>query len=109
MVLSFLGGYFLLFTIAAYIADPVRLVEIFRSPDLQAVLYCAFFIVSDPPTTPVRYPHQIACGAVIAVASFAFFEWTGGAYYLLAGVLIGNVWEAWRRMRQRSFKAATAQ
>jgi hypothetical protein len=25
------------------------------------------------------------------------FELVGAAYYLLAGVLVGNVWEAWRR------------
>jgi len=24
------------------------------------------------------------------------FEWIGAAHYLLAGVLAGNVWEAWR-------------
>jgi hypothetical protein len=31
------------------------------------------------------------------VVSFAIFEWVGAAYYLLAGVLVGNIWEAWNR------------
>ena len=31
--------------------------------------------------------------------SYAVFEWIGAAHYLLAGVLAGNVWEAWRRSR----------
>jgi hypothetical protein len=30
------------------------------------------------------------------------FEWTGAVYYLLAGVLVGNVWEAWRRVQRRA-------
>jgi hypothetical protein len=33
--------------------------------------------------------------------SYAAFELVGAAYYLLAGVLAGNVWEAWRRTRLR--------
>jgi hypothetical protein len=36
------------------------------------------------------------------VASFAFFEWAGKVYFLLAGVLVGNVWEAWRRSNRRT-------
>jgi NQR2, RnfD, RnfE family len=41
-------------------------------------------------------------GLIVAVVSFAFFEWAGVVYYLLAGVLAGNVWEAWRRSTRRS-------
>ena len=39
----------------------------------------------------------VASGVLVALASFATFEWVGAAYYLLAGVLIGNIWEAWHR------------
>ena len=101
MVLAFLGGYFLLFTTAAFLGDPRRVVEIFRAPDLQAVLFFAFFILTDPPTSPAKYPDQLVYGGIVAAACFAVFEWNGGAYYLLAGVLAGNPWEAWRRVRAR--------
>jgi Na+-translocating ferredoxin:NAD+ oxidoreductase RnfD subunit len=97
MVLAFLGAYYLLFTITAFVADPAWVVEIFRTPDLQMVLFFALFILTDPPTSPTKYPHQIVCGVLVAVVSYAVFEWTGAAYYLLAGVLVGNGWEAWRR------------
>jgi hypothetical protein len=60
-------------------------------------LYFAFFILTDPPTSPVKYRDQVICGAIVAVVSYAVFEWVGAAYYLLAGVLAGNLWEAWRR------------
>ena len=42
------------------------------------------------------------CGLIVAVVSFAFFELAGVVYYLLAGLLAGNVWEAWRRVHRRS-------
>ena len=97
LVLIFLGAYFVLFTLAAYLSDPAKVSEIFRAPDLQAVLFFAFFILTDPPTSPVKYPDQLVCGVIVALVSFAIFEWVGAAYYLLAGVLVGNIWEAWHR------------
>jgi Na+-translocating ferredoxin:NAD+ oxidoreductase RnfD subunit len=102
LVLAFLGGYFLLFTIAAWTGDPAHVVEIYRTPDAQAALYLAFFILTDPPTAPAKYSHQVVCGTLVAVVSVAVFELTGAAYYLLAGVLVGNVWEAWRRVRSHA-------
>ena len=39
---------------------------------------------------------------IVAVVSYAFFELAGVVYYLLAGVLAGNVWEAWRRTHRRT-------
>jgi Na+-translocating ferredoxin:NAD+ oxidoreductase RnfD subunit len=97
LVVAFLGVYFLLFTVTAYVGDPARVAEVFRSPDLQAALFFAFFILTDPPTSPVRYPDQLVFAAMVAIVSFAVFEWTGAVFYLLAGVLAGNAWESWRR------------
>lgn len=97
LVLAFLGVYFGLFTLSTFLSAPAKVAEIFRAPDLHAVLFFAFFILTDPPTSPVRYPDQIVCGVLVALASYASFEWVGAAYYLLAGVLAGNVWEAWHR------------
>ncbi|MEO8484206.1 MAG: RnfABCDGE type electron transport complex subunit D [Acidobacteriota bacterium] len=102
LVLVFLGTYYLLFSVTAFVGSPVHVAEIFRAPDVQMALFFAFFILTDPPTSPVKYPDQIICGAIVAVVSFAVFEWVGAAYYLLAGVLVGNVWEAWRRVQARA-------
>lgn len=110
LVLVFLGAYFGLFTLTTFVSDSGKVAEIFRAPDLHAVLFFAFFILTDPPTSPVRYPDQIVCGALVALASYAAFEWVGAAYYLLAGALIGNIWEAWHRWqfsRQRMPSPAT--
>jgi Na+-translocating ferredoxin:NAD+ oxidoreductase RnfD subunit len=102
LVLAFLGAYFLLFTVTSFVGDPRWVSEIYRSPDLEAALFFSFIILTDPPTSPAKYPDQIVCGVLVAVVSFAFFEWAGVVYYLLAGVLVGNVWEAWRRVHRRS-------
>jgi Na+-translocating ferredoxin:NAD+ oxidoreductase RnfD subunit len=108
LVVVFLGAYYLLFTAAAYVADPARVSEVFRSPDLQAVLYFAFFILTDPPTSPVTHADQLVFAGIVALVSFVIFEWTGAVYYLLAGVLAGNVWEAWRRSTLRTRRARAA-
>jgi Na+-translocating ferredoxin:NAD+ oxidoreductase RnfD subunit len=102
LVLVFLGTYFLLFTVTAFVSDPRWVSEVFRPPDLEAALFFAFIILTDPPTSPAKYPDQIVCGMIVAVAAYAFFEWAGVVYYLLAGVLAGNVWEAWRRANRRT-------
>jgi Na+-translocating ferredoxin:NAD+ oxidoreductase RnfD subunit len=108
LVLVFLGCYYALFTATAFLGDPGRVAEIFRSPDLHAALFFAFFILTDPPTSPVRYPQQLACGAIVAVVSYGAFELVGTVYFLLAGVLVGNVWEAWRRTTRRADSLVTA-
>ncbi len=106
MALAFLGAYYLLFTMTAFVGEPRRVAEIFRTPDVQAVLFFAFFILTDPPTSPTKYRHQILGGVLVAVVSYAVFEWLGAVYYLLAGVLVGNVWEAWRRWHSRTGRAS---
>jgi hypothetical protein len=53
-VLAFLGCYYLLFTLTAFIGDPRRVAAIYRAPDLHAALFFAFFMVTDPPTSPPK-------------------------------------------------------
>ena len=63
MVLAFLGAYYLLFTVTAFVGDPRAGRRSFRAPDLQAVLFFAFFILTDPPTSPMKYPRSDASAA----------------------------------------------
>ena len=102
MVLAFLGSYLSLFTLATFIGHAGQATEIFRAPDINAVLFFAFFMLTDPPTSPARYRDQIVFGVVVAVVSAAIFLTIGALYYLPAGLLIGNGWEAWRRTRTRT-------
>ena len=95
--ISFLGVYFLLFTVTAFVGDPAQVVTLFRAPDLHAALFFALFMVTDPPTSPARSRDQLVFGAITGVVGYAVFEWIGAAYFLLAGLLVANAWEAWHR------------
>jgi enediyne biosynthesis protein E5 len=98
-VLAFLGSYYLLVTIAAYVGDPRHVAELYREPDLHAALFFAFFMVSDPPTSPPKPREQVIFGVMTGVVSYAVFALVGAAYFLLAGLLVANAWESWRRRR----------
>jgi len=101
LVLTFMGTYFSLFTAAAFLGDPLSVAEIFHTPDLEMLLYFAFFILTDPPTSPPKYHDQVICGPIVGAVSFGVFKFTGFVYFPLAGELAGNLWEAFRRVRQR--------
>lgn len=106
MVLVFLGAFFGLFTVTALLSDPARVFEVFRPPDVNSALFFAFFMLDDPPTSPVRYPDQVAFGLLAAVASYAVFVTVGAVYYLPAGVLFANAWESSRRVIEHNKRRA---
>lgn len=107
-VVAFLGAYYAAFTIAAYAGGEAAVWEVFRAPDLQAVLYLALFMVTDPPTSPPKPREQVTFGIIAAGVTVATFLTIGGAYFLLTGVLAANLWEARRRVRWRSSRAEMA-
>lgn len=101
-VLAFLGLHYLLFTIASFVGEPDYVAGIYRAPDLHMALFFAFFMVTDPPTSPPKPRDQIVFGVVVALASFFIFETRHWIFFMLAGLLVGNAWEAVRRAWQRT-------
>ena len=97
MILAFFGAYFALLTVASF-SDSTAVAETFRTPDLQAALFFAFFMLDDPPTSPVRHEDQIVFGMIVAAVSYFILMQYGGVYFLPAGLLAGNVWESGRRL-----------
>jgi Na+-translocating ferredoxin:NAD+ oxidoreductase RnfD subunit len=108
LVLVFLGAYFALFTVASFLGQPVNVAEVFRTPDLQATLFFAFFMVDDPPTCPIRYEDQIPFGFIVAFASFVIFIVVGAVYFLPAGLLVANAWESGRRQFGKTIRGLLA-
>jgi len=85
LVMAFLGAYYLLFTAAAFLGDPAKVSELFRTPDLQASLFFAFIILTDPPTSPTRYLDQLVCGVLTAVISLWPSSGSGRSIFCLPG------------------------
>ena len=98
MVVAFGGAYFALLTLAAFLGDPAQVAEMFRVPNSNAALFFAGFMLTDPPTSPVRPRDQVLYGVIVAAASVAIYLTLGGVYFLPAGLLVGNAWEAGRRL-----------
>jgi Na+-translocating ferredoxin:NAD+ oxidoreductase RnfD subunit len=105
-VFAFLGAYFALFTLSSFFIDPARVAEVFRAPDLGAVLFFALFMLDDPPTSPIRYTQQIIFGLIVAGVSHYVFVISGAVCYLLVGLLVANAWEAYSRVNQRKMRQA---
>jgi Na+-translocating ferredoxin:NAD+ oxidoreductase RnfD subunit len=89
LVLTFLAVYFGFFTIASVYA-PHAVAEMFREPFLQAALFLAFFMLTDPPTSPNRYLDQIWFGLLAGVTAGVAQLLGAGQVYLLIGVLVPN-------------------
>ncbi len=100
LVLAFLGT---LFTLSAVLGrfDPVTAAEMFRTPFVQASLFLALFMLTDPPTSPARYSEQVAIGVLTALVSVVAEELGAGQSYLLVGLLVGNAALAVRRALSR--------
>jgi Na+-transporting NADH:ubiquinone oxidoreductase subunit NqrB len=103
MALSFLASYFGLFLVAA-MANPARVAEMFRAPFVQAALFLAFFMLTDPPTSPGRASDQAWMGGLAAaVAGIAQLAGAGQVYLLLAvlAVNVALMVKRWSQDRQR--------
>lgn len=109
LALAFAGTYFGLFTLVG-LADPAAVAEMFRAPFVQAALFLALFMLTDPPTSPSRYVDQVWVG-VLAATSACVGQLVGaGQAYLLIGVLVGNLalaaHRAWRTAPPRRERVA---
>jgi Na+-translocating ferredoxin:NAD+ oxidoreductase RnfD subunit len=96
LVLSFLGVFFALLGALGRV-DPATAAELLRTPFLQATLFFALFMLTDPPTAPGRYGEQVVLGALVAVVSCGAELIGAGQVYLLVGLLAGNMALATRR------------
>jgi Na+-translocating ferredoxin:NAD+ oxidoreductase RnfD subunit len=101
LALTYLGTFFGLFALTAFLGNPTGAAEVFRSPDANAALFLALFMLDDPPTSPNKYHDQVVFAVLAAVSSYAIYLTVGAVYYLPAGILVANAWESWRRVAER--------
>jgi Na+-translocating ferredoxin:NAD+ oxidoreductase RnfD subunit len=101
-VLAFMGTYFGLFSATAFFSmgGGMRLAEVYRVPFLNAALFFAFFMLTDPPTSAGRHEDQLVFGALVGAIAFTLFLTVHDLSFLLLALLAANVWLADRRRRR---------
>lgn len=110
-VYAFLATYFILLLVMALLhlglpsdtpADALRV------PFVNSALFLAFFMLTDPPTSPAQYKHQIYFGIFAATISILIFATKGGLAYLYIGLLTANLWKVWISRRAAESRARSA-
>jgi len=107
LVLTFLGTYFSAFAITSLI-DASAVAEMFRAPFVQSALFLAFFMLTDPPTSPNRVGDQVWYGLIAALVAVISQVLGAGQTFLLLGVLAANIWLGVRRWWLRRTKPVAA-
>ncbi|MGG1516967.1 RnfABCDGE type electron transport complex subunit D [Paenibacillus oryzisoli] len=96
MVFSYLGTTFLLLLVMGFlhIGDAS---DALRSPFINATLFFALFMLTDPPTTPAKDKDQYIFGLICSVIGVVIYGIFGGLMYLFIGLLVGNLFYVLRR------------
>jgi Na+-translocating ferredoxin:NAD+ oxidoreductase RnfD subunit len=103
-VFSFLGTYFVLLILMWYlhIGD---VPDALLPPFINATLFFAFLMLTDPPTSPAKDKDQIIFGILTAVVGTVVYGFFGGLMYLFIGLFVGNLYQLLRS--RSSLKAAS--
>jgi Na+-translocating ferredoxin:NAD+ oxidoreductase RnfD subunit len=101
LVFAFLATCFGLFA-AVSLVNATAVAEMFREPFVQSAVFLAFFMLTDPPTSPNIYQDQVTFGILAGLVACAAQLVGIGEVYLLLGVVAGNGWLALRRRRRRA-------
>jgi Na+-translocating ferredoxin:NAD+ oxidoreductase RnfD subunit len=115
LVLTFLGSYVGLWTAASFFpavssaVDAQLAAEMLRPPFIQAALFLAFFMLTDPPTSPNRYAEQVWYGVLAGGGTVAASLLGGGQLYLLYATAVANLWLAGLRLWQRRSRSQRPQ
>ena len=86
----FLGALYGVFTVLA-IGHPTAVAELFRAPFIQSSLFLAFFMLTDPPTSPGKASDQVWMGGLAGLVAAGAQLVGVGQTYLLVGLLAVNV------------------
>lgn len=106
-VFSFLGTYFTLLLVMG-ILHMGNAGDALRVPYVNTALFLAFFMLTDPPTSVGKDSDQLWFGIISAVVSVVVYAEFGGLIFPLIGLLVANLWTAWKKSRARSGQRSPA-
>lgn len=101
LVFSFLAAYILFFLLMG-ILGVTGAGDALRMPYINSALFLAFFMLTDPPTSPAKYPEQVFFGILAAAVSGAAFLYLSKLSYLLVGLLAANAWKVLQASRHQN-------
>lgn len=90
-VFAFLGTYFVLLLVMGLLHTGDA-GDALRTPFINALLFCGFFMVTDLPTSPAKSKDQLVFGIVAAVVGALIYSLFGGLMYLFIGLLCANLY-----------------
>ncbi|AZU60117.1 RnfABCDGE type electron transport complex subunit D [Neobacillus mesonae] len=107
-VLAYLGTSFVLlfFMGLLHIGDAS---DALRPPFINAALFFAFFMLTDPPTSPAKNKNQVIFGILAAVSGTIVYGLFGGLTYLYIGAFIGNLYSYLNKKSTSAKSAAKMQ
>ncbi|CCQ97647.1 hypothetical protein CULT_690001 [[Clostridium] ultunense Esp] len=82
---------------------PLRFPRHERHPACRYCLRCLYsfghrlFMLTDPPTSPVKTGDQIVFGLLAAAVSVVVYGYFGGLMHLFIGLFVGNLYQVWTR------------
>ncbi|OCT14403.1 hypothetical protein A8709_26705 [Paenibacillus pectinilyticus] len=94
-VFAFLSVYFLLLLLMGFM-HVGEAADAFRPPFINASLFFALFMLTDPPTSPVSNKDQVIFGVLSAIVGVVIYGFFGGLMYLFIGLLISNAYHVVR-------------
>ncbi|MBA2943759.1 RnfABCDGE type electron transport complex subunit D [Paenibacillus sp. CGMCC 1.16610] len=94
-VFSFLSAYFLLLLLMGFM-HVGEVADAFRPPFINASLFFALFMLTDPPTSPASNKDQVIFGVLSAIVGVGVYVFFGGLMYLFIGLLISNAYQVAR-------------
>lgn len=103
-VFSFLGTTFVLLLFMG-LFNIGNASDALRPPFINAALFFAFFMLTDPPTSPAKVQNQVIFGILTALTGTIVYGIFGGLTYLFIGVFVGNIY-SFLNKRSTSTKAA---
>ena len=105
--LAYLATTVVAFTIASFTGANAQVAQVFRAPDINALVFFAALMLTDPPSSPAKREDQIWFGSLAGALAVLIFLSTGVQWFIFGGLPVANLVESLRRIGARRIHLAT--
>ena len=105
--MAYLATAIIAFAIASYTGANAQVAQVFRAPDINALVFFAALMLTDPPSSPAKREDQIWFGILAGALAVLIFLTTGVQWFIFGGLPVANLAESLRRIAARRTHLAT--